>query len=48
MNIMGAANEILNMVKEILAYFNEIDAANVVEIVKNAVEKILAGFPTLF
>lgn len=48
MNIMGAATEILNMVKEILAYFNEIDAANVVEIVKKSVETILAGFPTLF
>lgn len=44
----GAVTEILNMVKEILAYFKEIDAANVIEIVKNSLETIFAGIPTLF
>lgn len=36
---------ILEMVQQILAYFNEMDAANVVEIVKNTIESIIAGIP---
>lgn len=37
--------EILEMVQKILAYFNEMDAVNVIEIVKNSLEAILAGIP---
>lgn len=37
--------EILNMVQQILAYFNEMDAVNVIEIVKNSLASILAGIP---
>ncbi len=40
---MEAITEILEMVKGILAYFQEADAAAVVEIVKNAIESILAN-----
>lgn len=40
--------EILNMVQQILAYFNEMDAANVIEIVKNSLESIFAGIPMPF
>ncbi len=40
---MAAITEILEMVKEILAYFNEADAASVIEIVKNALESIFAN-----
>lgn len=38
---------ILNMVKEILAYFNEIDAANVVEIIRNGLNDLIAYIPQL-
>lgn len=38
---------ILNMVKEILAYFNEIDAANVVEIIRNGLNDLIANIPQL-
>lgn len=37
--------EILNMVQQILAYFNEMDAVNVIEIVKNGLASIFAGIP---
>lgn len=37
--------EILEMVQKILAYFNEMDAVNVIEIVKNSLETIFAGIP---
>ncbi len=37
--------EILEMVQKILAYFNEMDAVNVIEIVKNSLEAIFAGIP---
>ncbi|MGN0545968.1 MAG: hypothetical protein ACI4I3_01435 [Acutalibacteraceae bacterium] len=39
---------ILDAVQQILAYFNEIDAAAVVEIVNKAVAEILAHVPVLF
>ena len=39
---------ILDAVQKILAYFNEIDAAAVVEIVNKAVAQILAHVPVLF
>ena len=39
---------ILDAVQKILAYFNEIDAAAVVEIVNKAVGELLAHFPALF
>ncbi len=42
---MATVTEILAMVEKILAYFNEIDAANVIEIVKNALESIFTNFP---
>ncbi len=38
---MEALTSILDMVKEILAYFQEADAAAVIEIVKNALATIL-------
>ncbi len=38
---MDFVNEILAMVEQILAYFQEADAAAVVEIVKNALATIL-------
>lgn len=38
---MEALTPILDMVKEILAYFQEADAAAVIEIVKNALATIL-------
>ncbi len=37
--------EILEMVQKILAYFNEMDAVNVIEIVKNSLEAIFASIP---
>ncbi|MGN0572405.1 MAG: hypothetical protein ACI4IX_00555 [Acutalibacteraceae bacterium] len=39
---------ILDAVQQILAYFNEIDAAAVVDIVNKAVAEILARVPVLF
>lgn len=36
-------NEILAMVQNILAYFQEGDAANVIEIIKNSLGEILGG-----
>lgn len=39
---------ILNMVQQILAYFNETDAVNVIEIVKNSLASIFAGIPMPF
>ncbi len=40
---MAAITEILEMVKNILAYFNEADAASVIDIVKNSLETIFAN-----
>ncbi len=40
---MAAITEILAMVEKILAYFNETDAASVIEIVKNSLEAIFAN-----
>lgn len=40
---MEALSGILEMVKEILAYVQEADAAAIVEIVKNALESIFAA-----
>lgn len=42
---MAVITEILAMVQEILAYVQESEAAGVVEIVKNAIEAILAYIP---
>ncbi len=42
---MAAITEILEAVKQILAYFNEVDGANVVEIIKNALETIFTNLP---
>ncbi len=39
---------ILEMVQKILAYFNETDAVNVIEIVKNSLASIFAGIPMPF
>ena len=36
---------ILEMVQKILAYFNETDAVNVIEIIKNSLASIFAGIP---
>lgn len=40
---MEALTSILEMVKQILAYFQEADAAAVIEIVKNAIASILGN-----
>ncbi len=40
---MAVFTEILEMVKNILAYFNETDAASVIEMVKNGLESIFAN-----
>ena len=40
---MEALTNILEMVKQILAYFQEADAAAVIEIVKNSLESILGN-----
>ena len=40
---MAAISEILEMVKNILAYFNEGEAASVIEIVKNGLEAVFAN-----
>lgn len=40
---MEALSGILEMVKDILAYFREADAAAVIDIVKNALESIFAN-----
>lgn len=42
---MEALSGILEMVQNILAYFQEADAVAVIEIVKNSLESILAGIP---
>lgn len=39
---------ILEMVQKILAYFNETDAVNVIEIIKNSLASIFAGIPMPF
>ncbi len=39
---------ILDMVQKILAYFNETDAVNVIEIIKNSLASIFAGIPMPF
>ena len=39
---------ILEMVQKILANFNETDAVNVIEIVKNSLASIFAGIPMPF
>ncbi len=39
---------ILDMVQQILAYFNETDAVNVIEIIKNSLASIFAGIPMPF
>ena len=45
---MAAITEILEMIKNILAYFNEADAASVIEIVKNGLEAIFANIGAVF
>lgn len=40
--------EILAMVEKILAYFNEAEAAGVIEIIKNSLASIFAGIPMPF
>ncbi len=42
---MAAITEILETVKQILAYFEVADGANVVEIIKNALESIFTNLP---
>ncbi len=42
---MEALSGILEMVKDILAYFQETDAAAVIDIIKNSLESILASIP---
>ena len=40
---MAAITEILEMVKNILAFFNEGEAASVIEIVKNGLEAVFSN-----